>query len=180
MIRDDISDADREKALQLMYEIIRQSKGGLQGKARLFKAFYLANLIHAHNAPVCLCDWPIVKMPNGPGIHEFPALIAELVDRGWVEQRDIQIGPYPSTEFRVVREDVATTFSETEKESIRGAVEYVRSKTASELSDETHEFSRTWQESDIGAALDVYVDLIRETEFQKREQAIEELKKIFR
>ena len=52
-------------------------------------------------------------------------------------------------------------------QAIEDAVELVKSKTAVELSEETHVFSRSWHESQNGEELDIYVDLLDDFEFQQ-------------
>ena len=59
---------ERSKAKQVILEIIRQSKGRLTGKTRLYMAFYVAHLLYAEQEAGYLTVWPIVKMPFGPGI----------------------------------------------------------------------------------------------------------------
>ena len=63
--------SDNEKNLlpEWCWELIRQSAGDrIEGKTRLFKAFYFAHLFYARSAVDYLTDWPIVRMPQGPGI----------------------------------------------------------------------------------------------------------------
>ena len=71
--------ANRDRAKKVIVEIIRQAGGELTATARLYKAFYFAHLYYAETAPGYLSDWPIVKMPTGPGIHSCGGLVLELV-----------------------------------------------------------------------------------------------------
>jgi hypothetical protein len=52
-------------------------------------------------------------------------------------------------------------------QAIESAVEQVRNKSAAELSEETHVFSRSWQAGRDGQELDIYSDLSDDMEYQQ-------------
>src|SRR5438034_9436388 len=97
----------RATAQQVILELIRQGKGEWVGKAKLFKAFYFAHLYYADERPGILTDWPIVRMPEGPGIHDSGTLFAELVREGYLTIDRTHEGPYPEQRYRLT--DKGTT-----------------------------------------------------------------------
>src|SRR5262249_11867399 len=72
----------RTRAQDVILEILRSADGEWTGKARLFKAFYFAHLYYASERPGRLTDWPIVRMPQGPGIDRSEELFEELKEQG--------------------------------------------------------------------------------------------------
>src|SRR5258708_4160827 len=85
----------------VILEIIRQADGEWTGKAKLFKVFYFAHLYYANEQPGMLTDWPIARMPQGPGIHNSEALFSDLVNRGLLEIEHVHEGPYPEFRYRL-------------------------------------------------------------------------------
>jgi hypothetical protein len=168
----------RERAKHVIAEIIRQSPGDeLDGSVRLFKAFYFAHLYYAISENGYLTEWPIVKMPNGPGIDNFDSLICELEKEGQVQIRPIRIGPYPSTRYRYVASVEKPQLSEGEAEAVRQSVEFVAGKSGAQLSDITHDFSRSWNEAQLGEELPIYLDLLPPKEYDAAIQRSNELVK---
>ena len=86
---------ESKKAKQIIKEIIRQAGGRLDGKTRLYKAFYLAHLFYFERSPGLLSDWPIVKMPNGPGIDDGDILIDSMVAAGEIALEHVAGRPLP-------------------------------------------------------------------------------------
>lgn len=173
--------AAQEKALRVIFEIIRNSPGRkLQVRGRLFKAFYFAHLFYARQSPVPLTDWPIVHMPNGPGIDDAEQLLEELVRRGWITRERILVGPYQSEEYRAAEALQLPPLDAAEQEAIIEAVRMIQNKTASELSELVHEYSRSWQTADKGAVLDIYLDLISDEDFDRRRQELKRLGEVFK
>jgi hypothetical protein len=60
----------RAKADAVIIELLRTAAGEWTGKTKLYKAFYFAHLYFANEHPGQLTDWPIARMPEGPGIHQ--------------------------------------------------------------------------------------------------------------
>lgn len=71
----------------------------MRGEPKLFKAFYFAHLYYAKANVDYLTDWPIVRMPNGPGIDKFQPLLNELIHEGILKVSDELEGPYPIRVF---------------------------------------------------------------------------------
>ncbi|NBT35790.1 MAG: DUF4065 domain-containing protein [Betaproteobacteria bacterium] len=150
-----------EKARQVILEIIRQSVGdSVVGTTRLFKAFYFAHLYHLRDAEDFLSQWPIVRMPRGPGIDNFDALLDPLVKCGHVAVSRSHTGPYPTIRYTARRDLPETCLSEEEVKSIHKAVEFIQGKRAARLSEFTHEYSRSWQEAKDGDELRIALDLM--------------------
>jgi len=149
---------DRAKAV--VAEIVQQSAGDeLVGTVRLYKAFYLAHLFYARENAGYLTDWPIVKMPMGPGISNFDELKNQLTADGRLEISSEPVGPYSAVKYRAI----AGGMNQLEPEAItavRKAVEFVADKSGAQLSDITHEFSRSWREAEQGEELSIYMDLL--------------------
>src|SRR5437667_5852958 len=94
---------NRERAKRLILEILRQSEGGL-GKTQLFKAFWLAHLYYSKNARGYLTDWPIVRMPNGPGIDQGDSLLLQLIHSGDVVRTYEAVGPFTEINCRLAKQ----------------------------------------------------------------------------
>jgi hypothetical protein len=168
---------ERGKEKRVIAAIIRQAGGNFTGKTRLHKAFYIAHLLYAEQEPGYLTTWPIVRMPHGPGIDCGDELIAELELSGVLERKRVPEGPRTTTRYELTdRQPVAgEKLSAAELRAIRQAVAFVRRKTATELSELTHEHSRSWIEARDGQPLDIYIDMIPDEEFQQRERDIDAL-----
>ncbi len=166
----------RTNAHAVVLEILRQADGEWNGKNKLFKTFYFAHLYYASRRPGLLTDWPIARMPQGPGIHDSDRLFHELVVDGLIEIEPIHEGPYPEYRYRLTqRGREATALPEDAAAAIRDAVLYCKDKTAAELSTITHERSRSWNDAQDGDLLDIDIDTIPEDEYLLRQ---EELKKL--
>jgi hypothetical protein len=164
---------DKIRAEQVIYEIIRQMRGELVGKTKLFKAFYFAHLIYAENSTGFLSEWPIVRMPHGPGIHASSELERDLVDAGAITKEDIKVGPFPTVLYKIAGGTCpGGTLPEPAVAAIQKAVSFVRDKSAAELSELTHEHSRSWNQALDGDELNVYIDMIPDDEYESRKRRL--------
>jgi hypothetical protein len=164
------------KAQNVILEILRSADGEWTGKTRLFKAFYLAHLYYANQTPGLLTDWPIVRLPQGPGIHNSEQLFADLVNGGYLTVEPVHEGPYPEYRYRLTDKGFAATRpAEDACCAVEKAVGFCEGKTGADLSQITHERSRSWIKGQDGDILDIYIDLIPDEEYQKRERDIKEL-----
>jgi len=156
----------REEAKQLICEIVAAAGGKLVGKVRLHKAFYYAHLYYWQRGAGVLTSHPVVRLPFGPAIDDGANMIAQLVQEGRLRVVQQPNGPYKETVF-----ELAQPFQIDPNcpryQAIEEAVELVKSKTAVELSEETHLFSRSWQDGEDGQELDIYVDLLDDFEYQQ-------------
>ncbi len=163
---------DIARASEVVRFLLASSRDGL-GRTKVYKAFYFAHLFYAEDQPDVLTAWPIVRMPNGPGIGDFDLLIGRLGDE--VERSSRRIGPYIEQVFRL-KEASDTTLSESAQIAIQRAVEWVQKHSAAELSELTHEQSRSWQTGHDGDTLDIYIDIESDDEYKQREERLRNLK----
>ncbi|MGM0491190.1 MAG: hypothetical protein ACQESR_31065 [Planctomycetota bacterium] len=141
------------------------SRGEFVGKTGLYKAFYIAHLIYAEHTPGFLSAWPIVHMPHGPGVDCGDELISELVVGGVLERETVREGPWSSSKYKIAGSDLpGDERTPDELDAIKKAAHFVESKTATELSDLTHEHSRSWVSARDGEHLNVYIDMIPDDE----------------
>ena len=92
---------DMDRAKQVLVELIRAAGGEWTGKTRLYKAYYLAHLYYAETEPDYLTNWPVVKMPYGPGIECGDELLNQLVLAGVLVRKHTAVGPYTATAYRL-------------------------------------------------------------------------------
>ncbi len=166
----------RTNAQRVLLELIRNAGATWDGKTKLFKAFYFAHLYYAGKEPGLLTDWPIVRTPQGPGIHKSFPLLQGLVKNGYLIVEPIQEGPYPEYRYRLT-EKAATEppLTEDARAAIKAAADFVLPRTASELSQLTRERSRSWLEAKDGDLLDIYIDLIPDDEYEKGQEQLADL-----
>jgi len=173
---------DRDRAKQIVIEILRTAGKRLPSKTRIFKAFYFAHLFFAQRSPGFLSDWPVVKMRRGPGIMDGDRILEELVREGLVEVRTIHdpaTGPFPAQEY-VLKTEVMPDLDLNAVEAIRDAVTFVQNKSVSELTELTHEYSRSWNSAnEIGDELNIYVDLVDDQEFAELQQSLKETESVY-
>jgi hypothetical protein len=162
---------DRDRAKAIIVEIIRQSGGLFRNKTNLFKAFWLAHVEYARTHATGLSRWPIVRMPNGPGIDKIDVLLGDLMTEEMVRVDQVQVGEKSAFEFELIGEPTAT-FSDEERHAIREAVSLVAGKSAALVSHESHRQSRSWTEAKDGDRLDVFLDVIPDKEFADRSARI--------
>ena len=157
---------DREQAKTLICDIIAAAGGKLVGKVRLHKAFYYAHLYYWQRGTGVLTSYPVVRLPFGPAIDDGPSLLAELVREDKLRITSQPNGPYKESVFELTQtfqiDPTTVRF-----QAIETAVEQVKSKTAVELSEETHLYSRSWQDNQNGQELDIYADLLDDVEYQQ-------------
>ena len=168
----------RTTAQDVILEILRAGDGEWTGKTKLFKAFYFAHLYYAEAQPGLLTHWPIARMPQGPGIHMSRELFAGLVQDGLMLVEPVHEGPYPEYRYRLTDKgrDAARP-PEDVRAAVREAVSFCLPRTAVELSQITHERSRSWIESRDGELLDIYIDIIPDDEYEKRRAEMEQTDK---
>ena len=171
---------EKERAKQIIAEIIRQAGGTLDNKTNLYKAFYHAHLRYAETQPGYLSSWPIVRMPRGPGIHDFDILLGELMAEGKVETKQVAWEGFSGFRFRLCHGPVQRSLlPEGALEAIAFGVAQVRGKSAEQVSKETHESSRAWRNAKDGEELNIYIDGIPEEEYQQRAQRMKDSAAVF-
>jgi hypothetical protein len=159
----------REQAKQVICEIIAAAGGRLVGKVRLHKAFYYAHLYYWQRGTGVLTSYPVVRLPFGPAIDDGPQLVSELVREGRLRVTQQPNGPFKESVFELAQ-PFQIDPNDPRYQAIEEAVDQVKSKTAAELSEETHVFSRSWQDGQNGQELDIYADLLDDFEYQQIRQ----------
>jgi hypothetical protein len=169
---------ERVRAKQIILQILKQAPGGL-GKTKLFKAFWLAHLFYSKNSPGYLSAWQIIRLPHGPGIDRGNQLIIELKKSGDITTSHEPKGPYTETVCKLVDPSRIPDFPPNVVEAIREACEIVTSETAAQISDWSHEFSRSWNVTPNGKELDIYGDLIPDDIYEERQEKLKELNAVY-
>ncbi|WP_373650573.1 hypothetical protein [Schlesneria sp. DSM 10557] len=161
-----------DRAKQIIVEIIRQSGGEFHNKTNLYKAFWIAHLSFADATGGILSTWPIVKMPNGPGIDRHQILLGELLTDGIIEIEQKE-GQYEAFIFRLSDKTSIPQMEDEELDAIKDGIAGVRGKSAKQVSFESHENSISWNQADIGEEMNLYLDIIppADRETLKRESA---------
>lgn len=169
---------DREKAKRIIIEIVRQAGGTLVTKTALYKAFYYAHLQYAETQPGYLSVWPIVRMPNGPGIDRFRDLEFELVNEGKLVIDAVPRGDYLASRFSLGAhaQCISEPISSEELAAIDYGISKINGKSSNEMSKESHRHSRSWRESQDGDALSIYLDGLPDEEYGKLMSETAELK----
>lgn len=160
---------ETKRAKKIIVELVRQAGGEFQNKTNLFKAFWKAHLDYAAKNPGYLSTWPIVRMPNGPGIGEFDHLLAEMLADDWLAIGESQVGPFQAMVFSLGKSAPPASLPPAAIEAIRDGVKAVDGKAATTVSDESHRQSRVWREAKDGEELDIYLDLMGDEERYRRE-----------
>jgi uncharacterized phage-associated protein len=167
----------RTTAQNVILQILRAGEGEWSGKLKLHKAFYFAHLFYANERPGVLTDWPIARLQHGPGIHDGERLIEEMAAEGLLTIESVHEGPYPECRYRLTDQTLATApdMDEDARAAVNQAAAFCKDRTAADLSQLTHDRSRSWHEGETGDLLHIYVDTIPEEEYRQREQRLEEL-----
>jgi hypothetical protein len=163
----------REKAKAILAAIIEVAGGSFNGKTRLYKAFYFAHLMHFKVHDGVLSDYPIVRLPRGPAVDAGDLLLRELRDQGVLQLGQRPVGPYVEEVFTLRQKIGGLTIEELD--SIRQAVAHIGDRAAVAVSDETHEFSNTWDDTDNGRQMNIYADLLTESEYDEMKQRHREI-----
>ena len=157
--------ADKERAKRIITEILRHCPQGI-GKTKLFKAFWLAHLFYANEQPGFLSDWPVVRMPHGPGIDECGTLFGELTNEGRMKVGCSFNGPFTEISHQLNRQDYERLPEEAER-AVKEAVDFILPRSATACSELSHEYSRSWNERANGEEMDIYSDLIPDTDYER-------------
>jgi hypothetical protein len=169
--------ADRNRAKALILEILRQS-GGQLGKTKVFKAFWLAHLYYVKKEPGYLSDWPIVRMPHGPGIDHGDTLIKELTESGDIAIDHQPVGPYTEIVCKLTgKSRGGGNLSASAIAALSEGYKTVEGEPASKISQMSHEFSRSWNNTPNGSELNIYSDLIPDDVYEDRRQSLMDMKK---
>ena len=110
-------------------------------------------------------------MPNGPGIDCGDRLLAEMIQDSLLARETQQVGPYTEDVFTIPSEsERPISLDKDELEAIKSAVKWVKDKTASKLTEITHEHSKGWNMGEDGDIIDPYIDGLSDEEFNSIKQ----------
>jgi len=169
---------DAQTAKRILCAIIQEEGGKLDGKVRLYKAFYWAHLSYFQKFSGVLSEYPMARMPQGPGIDHGEDLIFELQAEGLISVEETPIaGRNPEMSFRLTA-GFKVNATDEEMEAIRDGVAKIRGKTGTQVSAETHECSRVWNRKRDGQILNIYEDLLTEDEYECAKNADQEVKAV--
>jgi hypothetical protein len=169
---------NRERAKRVVLELLRQA-GGQLSKSLLHKAFWLAHLYYFKQAPGYLTDWPIVRLPNGPGIDKADRLLQELSDSGHLAVKHEPKGPFTEVVCCLTQTEPEGELPEQALSAIKEAVDLLKGHSPESISELSHDFSRSWNSQPEGAELDIYTDLIPDDLYQERRKEAARLKKAY-
>lgn len=166
----------RTTAKGLIIEILRLAGEEGLGKTKLFKAFYFAHVYYAKKRPEGLTDWPIARMPEGPGIHDHYNLFHGLSREGVLTTSQVSVGPYTELRCRLGPDaGPDMELAGPALEAVREAFEFCKDESAAKLSEITHEHSRAWKGARDGDILDVALDAIPDDEFEERDARLADM-----
>ncbi|HET7229521.1 MAG TPA: hypothetical protein VFJ16_05930 [Longimicrobium sp.] len=167
--------ASAREAKETICDLIAAAGGVLHGKVRLHKAFYFAHLFYFGDGKGILTDHPIVRLPQGPFIDHGERLIDELRREGVLTIASAPVGPFQETVYKL--EAPRAVDPETARgRAILRAVELVANRSAAELSELTHEHSISWQNTENGREMDIYLDLLSDDVLATMRREIAELR----
>lgn len=166
----------REQAKEILVEIVHQA--GAISKLKLDKAFWLAHLYYYQMAPGFLSDWPVVRLPHGPGIDRAGALLGELEDEERLTLVKEQRGPFTEICCRPGKKAAAGILSELARQAIGQAVTFVKPLSPADLGEMRNQFSRSWNTTPDGEELDIYTDLQSDEDFENERRQADEMREI--
>jgi hypothetical protein len=166
----------RANPRHVIVEILRNAKNAEINKTKLYKASYLSHLVYTHNSPGLLTDWKIAHMPQGPGIDSSYELLEPLEEEGYLTKSVTSDGIYTECVYRWTGKELpADALPPAASKAIKRATEYVLPMSATQISNLTHEHSRSWIEGKSGDALEIYTDLIDDEEYERRAKQLKSL-----
>lgn len=167
--------SSRDEAKEAILDLIAAAGGVFHGKVRLHKAFYFAHLFYWRDGAGVLTSHPIVRAPQGPFIDDAERLLQELQGDGEIVMSTAPVGPFEETVYHL--HAARTVGRDTPRgRAIYQAVDFVVNRSAAELSDITHEHSITWQTTENGREMDIYLDLLSSDARAKMRSEIAELR----
>jgi hypothetical protein len=164
---------DTQATKDLICQIIAAAGGKMEGRVRLYKAFYYAHLFYWIKGQGLLTQQPIVRMPWGPGVHDGKSILEALQHEGKLKITPRRTGPYQEAVYELVS-PFEINPGDSRYQAVEQAVEFVRGKSAAELSEESHVYSRSWRESKEGEVLDIYSDLLDDDEYAQVTASVRE------
>jgi hypothetical protein len=165
--------SDKNRAEAVLVAILTECGTEGLGRTKLYKAFWLAHVYYTKQNAGFLTQWPIVRMPNGPGIDRGFQLLSDLQTHGLIRLSSVSVGPFTEQKATLASNQTCTSLDGPAMDAIRDAVAFVQSQSASELSAFSHDYSRSWNTVGNGEELDIYSDLIPDDEYAVLTRSLE-------
>lgn len=162
-----------QEAARVIQGVVQLAGGRFTNKTNLFKAFYWAHRYYWRDHDGTLTrQHGIVRMPNGPGIDDFPSLISWMEEKGMIRVERTS-GEYAAHIYHL-GEPIELT--DAEFSAIRKAVRKIDGRTACAVSDESHAESRAWREANDGENLDIYYDELDDQSLRRMTRRLDKAK----
>ncbi|MDX2065920.1 MAG: DUF4065 domain-containing protein [Fimbriimonadaceae bacterium] len=155
----------RDRAKRTILALVNANGGELVGKLRLYKAFYRAHLDYFRATGLELTGYPIVRMPNGPGIDNATDLIDEMRASGDLTEEIGTRGLEFERAYRARRDNLAELDAD-QLQAVHSAVQWANSLSSAELSEASHQAS--WHETVNGQEQPILIDALSAEELVAR------------
>lgn len=149
---------DLEKAKSIVCAMVGVIGGEFRGTTRLNKAFWRAHVVHYRKRNGLLSMYPIARLPEGPAIDDYEDILVILEREGRIELAQRGNGDF--IEQIITLKSSQPILDDDEMESIKEAVNWVKNKTAKQVSDESHKLSLSWQKRINGELLEIAFDAL--------------------
>ena len=169
-----------EKAKRIICTILRAYGGEDLGKVRLNKAVGFAHVHYFRHHTGVLSRYPIARLPEGPAINDLNTLMVQLEQEGRVklsQEAPAKDGWEPMEVFQLVGtgSDEALLDGD-ELDSIAQAAEWIRNRSGTQASQDSHRLSFGWKMSDNGDIIDISNDALSDDEVTATTQRQDELR----
>lgn len=163
--------SERERAKQIIAEIIRVAGGMLTSKTELVRAFWRAHIVFAESQPGYLSFWPVLKTPAGPAIKDVDRLLGELVAAGILRIDEPKGNGVAGFRLELSGQPGPGEIADEAVEAIGQAVAHPAEPI--DLADYCS--LRSWNAASDGDELNIYVDVIPEAEYADRKRRLLEM-----
>jgi len=130
-------DFNFDKFINVLFSVL----GEKLGKTKLAKVLYVLDFNAYKEKAKSITGLAYAKMPRGPMPNNFSDLLDYLVDKELIKVETTFEGDITYINIYPLREADTSKFDEFELDLIHRAKEYIKDKTASELSDLAHQES---------------------------------------
>lgn len=161
--------ARHERAQAVLLAAVIAAGGRWATKTTLWKAFWWAHVESMRTLGAELTDHQIVRLPHGPAPDNGDDLLEGLVRSGQLKQRTEKRDHHRVTLFDVpdlagAKKWVATRLRRASVGVVAEAAKKFASMTADEASQFSHKFSHEWRHRGNGQPMDIYCDLLSESD----------------
>jgi hypothetical protein len=163
--------SERDRAKQVIAEIIRAAGGMLTSKSELVRVYWRAHLVFAESQPGYLSFWPVLKTPAGPVIKDVDRLLGELVADGILQIDEPSGKGVAGFQLELSGQPAPGEIADEAVEAIEKAVAHPVEPI--DLAD--YHSLRSWNDASDGDELNIYVDVIPDDEYADRKRRLEEM-----